>query len=421
MTKVFALRENPFRQSATYNLDQPGTYVPEMYGDQLDAFYKRFFIMPLMKDANKQIIGAIWSSHTGDAMGKGFGKSMLMAEESKRINADFGAKLLRRAEVVDEDIAENPFLAGYCTFDQAKDVKTFPAALLDAVTFILESPYGEHTVHQELRRRIAERIQAEEGYEGEAIGKALRKELRRFRGLNIQFTHKTLEHFFHLLADYDTDDLVDFIRHEIGPRIKAAQGFNFVHVFNAFVSLAGIVYVAYFIDQVENFARFVGKGDREVKILRESICQTSPTADIASFIFQMHIRAQEAIENWWTSEHLPSLDFNKKVNETRIIDLQGLERKEEAVTLAARYLQDYRVAGAKSSPLHPFSEDILETVRMAARGNPRDFLRTLGNILDHAVHDKHKHIDLSFIQPLLEEEYEDAPHASEDDLSNPER
>ncbi len=118
----------------------------------------------------------------------------------------------------------------------------------------------------------------------------------------------------------DTGDLVRFIRQEgIGPRIKATQGFNFVHVFNAFVSLAGIVYVAYFIDQIENFAAWTRKQDMEVKVLRESICQTSPTAEISSFIFQMHIRAEQAIENMWKSEHLPSLSFNKPINAARVV------------------------------------------------------------------------------------------------------
>jgi len=422
MNDVFMLKENPFRQAQIYNPDTPGPYVPEMYGDQLDAFYKRFFILPLTKADNRQVIGAIWSSHSGDSMGKGFGKSMLMAEESKRINADFGAAMLQRMGVVDEDIEQNPVLSGYCTFVQAQEVKTFPAALLDSVTFILESAHGNGTVHEAVRRRIALRVGATEGYEGEAIERALREELRKFRSLNIQLNHKTVERFIALLAGSNTQDLVDFIRHEIGPRIKAAQGFNFVHVFNAYVGVAGILYVVYFIDQIENFARFVRVGDRDIKILRESMCQTAPTCNMASFIFQMHIRAQEGIEDWWTSEHLPSLDFSRKVNETRTIDLQGLQRKEEAYELAKKYLQDYRLAGSTPpGPLHPFTEEILETVRGSAKGNPRDFLRTLGNILDHAVADNQKRIDLTFIQPLLEADYEDEPEAVEDDFTNPAR
>ena len=126
-----------------------------MYGEQLGEFHRKFFLLPLGKESNKQVIGALWSSHKGDDLGKGFGKSMLMAEESRRINMDFGRDMLVQAEIGEQDIEENPVLSGYCTFDQSKGVKSFPAALLDAVIFILESKFGEDsTIHAELRRRL---------------------------------------------------------------------------------------------------------------------------------------------------------------------------------------------------------------------------------------------------------------------------
>src|SRR4051794_23136779 len=136
----FLLADNPFRISGIYNPDQPGTYVREMYGKQLDEFHQKFFLLPLQKEKNRQVIGAVWSSHAGNALGKGYGKSMLMAEESKLINQNFGADLLRRAGADEEDIAQHPFLAGYCSFKQANEVKSFPAALLEGVAFILNTP-----------------------------------------------------------------------------------------------------------------------------------------------------------------------------------------------------------------------------------------------------------------------------------------
>jgi hypothetical protein len=420
----FGLRGNPFKGSQIYNVDdQAAVYVPEMYGDKLKEFYKKFFLLPLTKESNKQVIGAIWSSHAGDDWGRGFGKSMMMAEESKLINDDLGRTLLERADVEEEDIAENPILAGYCTFDEAKGVKSFAAALLDAVIFILESKHGDGTVHTELRRRLCAKLDTTEGYEGEEIKQALLKDLRRLRGLNVQLTHATLDGFIDRLCGDDTGDLVSYIRHEIGPRIKAAQGFNYVHVFNAFVSLAGIVYVVYFIDQIENFARWARKQDKEIKMLRESMCQTCPTSDIASFIFQMHLRAETAIEDWWNSEHLPSLSFSKPINASRVVDLKGLQNTDEASALAARYLEESRAPDAEvPSDLHPFSEDVIEEVRLATSGNPRKFLETLGHILDHAELENHRRIDLAFIQPLLNEDVgEDAGEVEDDDYTNPDR
>ena len=426
MLDDFLLKEQPFRISATYNLDKPDPYEPLMYGKQHPEFYEKFFIQPLQRGTNKQVIGAIWSSQSA-ADWRGFGKSMLMAEESKHVCNDFGFAALRRFKVKEENARANPILAGYCTFDQTKEIKTFSSALLDAVAFITEQPYedGELTVHQELRRRIAATANAEDGYEGEAVRQALRKKLRSYRTLNVQLNHKTLDQFIELLSGADTPALTAFIRNEIGPRIKARQGFNFVHVFNAYALCAGIVSVTYFIDQIENFAKWARNQDQEVKILRESMVQTSPTAEMASFVFQMHISALQDIEDWWTAEHLPSLDFEVPINRTRTINLRGLQTTEEATTLAARYLKEYRPDGKEpGEPLHPFSEEVIKMVRDATKGNPRKFLENLGQILEHAVNDKVTVIDLTFVEPLLGEDYQDdesGDETEEDDFENVER
>jgi hypothetical protein len=413
----FMLSENPFRISEIYNIDEPGTYEPLMYGKQYEEFYEKFFVAPLTKDKNRQMIGAIWSDYSANRLGKGYGKSMIMAEESKRINRDLGASQLRRIGISAEDIALNPFVSGYCSFKEASEVKSFPAALLEAVTFILRSDH-EHfvTVHQALRQRISERINLEPGSEGESIRQALETEIRKYRSLGVQLTHKEVRAFIDHLCSDDTALLISRIG-EIGPRIKAAQGFNFVHIFNAFLRLAGVEYVVYFIDQIENFAKYARRQDQNIRILRESICETAPTREMASFIFQMHIQAQHAIEDWWDNiEHLPSLDQKKKINSTRIVDLKGLNNKREARLLAEKYLSDHRISGAKQiSPLHPFSEDIIEQVRRSESGNPRQFLQKLGAILDHAERDGRVKLDLAYVQPLLEEIPEGIDSVEEDE------
>lgn len=425
MTETFFLKDNPFRTSEIFNVDRRENYVPEVYGEQLNEFYHKFFLVPLTKEKNKQVIGAVWSSHAAGTFGKGFGKSFLMAQEAIEINSDLGASKLRKFGIDKKDIADNPYVAGYCTFDQAKEVKSFPAALLDAVAFILESKCGDGIVHSVLRERITERIDAEEGYEGEAILQALQKELRKYRGLNIQLTHASVERFIQKLCHDDTEELVNFIRHEIGPRVKVTQGFNFVHIFNTFLLIAGIVYVTYFVDQIENFARFARNQERDLKILRESMCQTSPTDVMASFVFQMHVHALQAIEGWWDNiEHLPSLDPKKPINSTRIVDLQGLTNRRQAEILAAKYLAASRPSGAKNvSQLHPFDAVIIEAVRQAAKGNPRRFLEKLGGILDNAVVNERKKIDLPFVTPLLEDDTEAISAAEETNelFDNPER
>jgi hypothetical protein len=279
------------------------------------------------------------------------------------------------------------------------------------------------TVHQELRRRICARIDAEEGFEGSSIRRHLERRLRGYQSMGLQLTHKKVKEFIDGLCDDDTHQLLAAID-EIGPRIKAAQGFHFVHVFNTFLLLAGVEYVVYFIDQIENFAKYARKQDQDIRVLRESICETSPTREMASFIFQMHVEAQHVIEDWWENiEHLPSLDAKKRINSTRIVELKGLTSKKEAVVLAQKYLDAKRVPGFKTPhPLHPFNEDVIEEVRRSQAGNPRKFLEQLGAILDQAIADNRSKIDLAYVQPLLEEIPEAiTPDQEDEEYSNIER
>jgi hypothetical protein len=414
----------PFGINEYYNVDEPGPYEPLMYGKQYGEFYTKFVLNPLQLDSNRQVVGALWSSYEANRLGKGYGKSMLMAEEAKRINADFGASRLREFEVDDDDIERNPFVAGYCSFKEAMEVRSFPAALLEAVAFILRSRHGDsETVHQALRRRICQAIDAEEGYEGESVRDALSRAIRRYRSLGLQLTHRETNAFIeHLCAD-NTSELIDRMS-EIGPRIKAAQGFNFVHIFNVFLRLAGVEYAVYFIDQIENFAKFARKQDQNIRILRESICETSPTREMASFVFQMHLEAQHVIEDWWDNiEHLPSLDSKKKINSTRIVELKGLASKKEAVLLAKKYLADNRVEGAQPpTELHPFNDDIVEQVRSAEQGNPRKFLDKLLFILKTAASEGRVKLDLAYVHPLLSEIPEAiGAEEDEDEYANVER
>jgi len=143
MRDDWGLVENPFRISAIYSPDNPDPYEKLMYGDQYEEFYEKFFLRPLEKETNRQVIGAVWSTYEANRLGKGYGKSMLMAEEAKSINRRLGAHKLREFGVSEDSIESNPFAAGYCTFKKSKDISSFPAALLEGVKFILSSEYGD--------------------------------------------------------------------------------------------------------------------------------------------------------------------------------------------------------------------------------------------------------------------------------------
>ena len=355
---------------------------------------------------------------------------MMMSEESKLANLDFGAEILAGFDVTEKGIAANPFLAAYCTFEQSKGIQAFPSALLEGVAFALRCEHSEgDNVHQELRRRIAARENADAAYQSEAIKRAVLKKLTSYKNLAIQLSHRQVAGFIDALCHDDTDALAEFIREKIGPRVRTALGFHFVHIFNAFANLAGIVHVVYFVDQIENFAKYARHQDRDVRILRELMCQTSPTADIASFVFQMHINALRVLEPLWNAEHLPSLDYSLPLNKGRIVDLQGLQSLTDAKKVTAKLFSQKRPDGAKPpTPLHPFNEDSLALVRQATDGNPRRFLETIDTLLTQAkdagngAFDKTGLLELTFVRERIDEtapQAEGTDEGEDDDLSNP--
>ena len=89
---AYGLTRNPFPGNATYGEDTQLVYVPEMFGDQRSEFLRKFVVAPLQN--GQPLIGAVWSVVPGDPAARGFGKSTLMGEEAKRINADFGLSTL---------------------------------------------------------------------------------------------------------------------------------------------------------------------------------------------------------------------------------------------------------------------------------------------------------------------------------------
>src|SRR2546430_1622688 len=91
--RLYDLKGNPFPSKATYSEEGQRVYVREMFGNQWKDFLKKFVIAPLQN--GEPVIGAVWSVVPGDPKARGFGKSTLMGEEAKLINADLGKATLK--------------------------------------------------------------------------------------------------------------------------------------------------------------------------------------------------------------------------------------------------------------------------------------------------------------------------------------
>jgi len=401
---AWGLKGNPFSGKATYAEDSQAVYVPEMFGRQREEFLRKFVVAPL--ENGQPLMGAVWSVVPGDPKARGFGKSTLMGEEAKQINADFGFKTLTDLGVSDKDARANPVMAGYVSFNTKANegIASIDAACFHLVRFLLRGTDDKGvTAHQRLRERAAAKLvsagDAVKGHEAEAIVAAVRE---RFRKLAVTIDIRNLlEDFLIGLASAETVALENFLS-TVSAWHHNRNGLKYLQIFVAFAELADIQHFTFFIDQVEDFTSESqpAKIRRNVKIIRDALLESEPFASRASFIFQLHPDAYRKLHDAWAHEELRDLNYGSPLNRPYVVVLNGLDNFDAAHVLADRCLNDPQYALPERKPgIHPFTVQTLRKVWMATKPRPRVFIRVLHDLLQLAKDEKVAVLDERFVDP----------------------
>lgn len=404
----YGLKGNPFPSRATYNVDTPGVYVPEMFGPQRPEFLRKFVLAPLQN--MQPLIGAVWSVSLGNEEARGFGKSMLMAEESKLINCDFGTSTLTSLGVSEEDAQSSPILASYVSFNVSGygGISSIDAAAFNLARFILRvrDDHGIST-HAKLRERAAARLIAEgkatAGNEDAAIVAAVKE--RFIRLANTVDIRNLLEDYIFHLASGNTDALEEFLAAEVGTWHHDRNGLKYLQILVVFADLAGIEHFTFFIDQVEDFTYVAGptKIQKNIKIIRDALIEAEPFSSKASFVFQLHPIAWEKLRDAWEHEDLPSLAYGDALTEPRVVVLKGLEQFGTARLLVEGILNHPSVVLLnRRDSIMPFTEQGLKSVWEVTKPNPREFLRAVNLLLELGNNQQIPSLDEAFIAPKLE-------------------
>lgn len=402
----YHLLGNPFPGQATYSEEGQQVYVPEMFGPQREEFLRKFVLAPL--ENSQPLLGAVWSIVPGDPKARGFGKSTLMGEEAKQINADFGFSTLRALGVDDADARSNPVLAGYVSFNTQVQggIASIDAAAFHLVRFMLRSTSADGTpMHTRLRERAAAKLvsagKGVAGYEADAIIAAVRA---RFRALAVTIDIRNLlEEFLGHLAGSDSQMLDHFLGH-VGTWHHDRNGLKYLQLFVVFAELAGIEHISFFLDQVEDFTAAAGQAKivKNVKIIRDALIETEPFKSRASFIFQLHPGAWARLRDAWSQEDLRSLDATNRLNAPFIVVLKGLENFDSARLLVERCLShpSFTLPGRKD-PIAPFTLGSLRLIWERTRPKPRDYLRALHDLLVAGKDERRPVLDEGFVSPML--------------------
>jgi hypothetical protein len=404
----WGIRGNAFPGKATYAEGSQTVYVPEMFGPQRKEFLRKFVKAPL--ENGQPLMGAVWSVIPGDPKARGFGKSTLMGEEAKLINADFGLSALAMLDVSEDEARKNPVLASYVSFNtKANDgIASIDAACFHMVRFLLRSQgAGGAKMLQLLRERAAARLvqegKAVAGQEKDAI---VREVKARFRTLAVSIDiHNLLAEYLDHLASGDTDALENFLSSKVTAWHHNRNGLKYLQVFVVFAELADIQHFTLFVDQVEDFTSESqpAKIRKNVKIIRDALLESEPFASRASFIFQLHGDAYKRLRDAWTHEDLQDLNWNSPLNEPFVVMLSGLDKAESAILLTDRCLNHPSIAvPGRKKGIWPFTEAAVRKVWQATKPLPRAFLRSMNLLLQLAKEAKAVNIDEKFVNPKLE-------------------
>jgi hypothetical protein len=375
----------PFPRKGAYSEGKQFVFVPEIFGEQWNEFRQKFFLAPL---ENQSLMGAVWSLTPRDPKARGYGKSTLMGESAKLVNADLGLSTLVDLEVSDRDARANPILASYASFTASAygAIANMDAVGFELLMFLLrQESETETSLHIRLRERAIARLIEQGINAGEtssALEKAVRQRVRKGR-IPIDIRGK-LQSYLEYLVSEDTESLNEFLGEEVGTWHHDRNGLKYLQLFVVFAELAGVEHLTFFVDQVEDFTSLSGsaKIQKNVKIIRDALIENEPFVSSASFVFQLHPVAYEAMRLAWEHEDLPSLAHDDPLNQPAVVVLKGLETFDAARVVVEKYLNHPTIARPNhKGGITPFTETAVRQIFDATRPIPRNFLTVLHDVM----------------------------------------
>ena len=369
MEEAWKLDRNPFPPEAIriQNAEQP--YSPHVFSEEENDFRKKFIRGGVR---GGPAIGFLWSQ--GVRADTGFGKTTLMQEMVKEINADLGATTLSKAGA---KAGQPPVAAAFSNLNNLNASGLYPV-LFNAVIDLTTAEAGGGSVFDKAHTRIVEGAGsdkpadiAEKIYETwAAIGGTsdpLRQELvKAFAGGGSKKLKMELS--------------------AVTPTTRLRNGLHYLDFALAILAAAGIDHLFLMIDQLEDLATnrsvTAPKRSREIGRIRD-LLEKGPYAGRLHMIFTFHSRAAQVLERYWEENRLPRFEVSAN-NTAATVVLGGLKDNEQAMELLRVYLEGARAEGVEDDLL-PFEPGAVEVLRDLSDGRPGILLSRAYELLNAAA------------------------------------
>lgn len=393
MQEAWGIEGNPFPSEAIHQGNEP--YSPGVFADEQELFFSRLIYGAAM---DRRGFGYLWSKGPSGE-DTGFGKTTLLKNAAKMINADFGSAVLISAGMREDRLSKHPALAAYASLTTTDVTGIYPI-LFAAVEYLADPKYSPSgiAVLDTLRGKIRDANGLAAG-DAEGLRTVLQATRRNLGATLPPLRADALDAF----CDGSDSDFAAFLG-EVSPASRVRNGLAYFDFAFSLAAAAGIKHFFVLVDQLEDLATnqtvTKAKRSREVGRLRDVIAEMVPFVGRVHFVFTFHIRASDALIDFWVQNRLPSFDPEDHSNEGSVVVLRGIQETSQVRDLLMTYLDELREDGPTGT-IAPFTESVLPLLLERSGGRPGLLLSFAHKLFDRAADQEIPQIDRLFVQSLL--------------------
>lgn len=426
--EIYNLQENPFPSQPFVNPESNDQringkiYETSIRKQEYKTIEENFLSVP-QSDPNHLRLGYVMDV---SYIGRGNGKTAFLTNLLRKINKDFSLSISNELNKCFAVIVAPEPSGKTKTFDDLVDLITdriFESNIIDdclvslrleAIFELYENFSAEKHFQDELE--IKKKLNSPEWYKENNLDYgSINQKIISNSNLQSLPTNFPIYGSSTLFANISSEK--DFVNYFIGlKRGKPRSEFLFSHLVNFFLA-AGFNGAYIFVDDfayIPDFQSERQKRDFAVE-LRTALfdgLSTNARMGFYNFIFVLHAGVPALIQPAWEQaglEHRSPIFY--RGNARHIIKFEKIQY-EDALSLIQKYLQSYRISNVSNDDFFPFSKEAIERIAELNDLNASKILKMAYEILERAVEQNVREIDVDFVTSNDENHFAEQNNAS---------
>ena len=349
--EAWGLDQNPFPHSAISG-GWTDPYSSGVFPEEEAEFFEKTVRGALQ--GNRQV-GFLWSKGPGGDTG--YGKTALMRESVRKINADFGRQVEADTGMRDNRIV--PIAAGFSELNTMNRTGLYPV-LFNAVVGMAKDVSAPLLCAREL---ICTTI-------GDDAPEKIAAKLAETR-LAIAPTSPALRSDLIQVFAEAPDEMPGFLG-SVSNASQIRSGLQYLDFAMIVLAAAGVRKVFLMIDQLEDLATnkslSAARRRREIGRIRD-LMEIEPYASMLHMTFTFHATAARELDTYWEQNRLPSFEDTPS-NQSAVVVLRGMRDDDQVEALLRAWIDVYRIDTSTPGELVPFERDALTVLRSVSQGRP---------------------------------------------------